>query len=335
MKALKIVGIVLGVLIAILLIMGAIAPKKMMVERSMAMNAPIDLVFNTVNDLSTWESWSPWKEMDATMKVVMGETSTGNGASYTWTAEEAGNGKMTITSSTPTTAIETKVDFEGMGSSDGMFKFEELEKGTNVTWGFEGSVPFPMNAFLLFQDAEGAIGKDFDRGLELLKAYVEAKAEEGANATFDIEQIDLPERFYVGIRATIPMDEITDQYATNFPKIFEALGGYGIEMAGMPSGLYYTWDEAKQETDMITAIPTTKKVEVDAYTTVELPAGKGLLINYYGPYENLGAAHIAMDEYIKENNLTFSPPAIEEYVTDPQSEPDPNKWLTKVVYHLN
>ncbi len=334
MKALKIIGITLGILIAIVLILGAIAPKKIVVERSTTMDAPIDLVFNTVNDLSTWEAWSPWKEMDPTMKVTMGEQTTGAGASYSWTAEEAGNGEMSITSSTPTSEIKTRVEFDGMGGADGHFDFGNTEEGTKVTWGFESEMPFPMNAMLLFQDMEGMVGKDFDRGLELLKGIVEVKAQEMGNTNFEIEAIDLPERFYVAVRKTVSMDKITETYAENFGKIYKALTDDGIEMAGMPSGLYYTWDEEKQETDMAVGIPTTKKAEVDAFTSITLPAGKGLLINYYGPYEGLEDAHIAMERYLTKNGMNATMPAIEEYVTDPQAESDPNKWLTKVIYHV-
>ncbi len=334
MKALKIIGITLGILIALVLILGAIAPKKIEASRSTTIDAPVDLVFNTVNDLSSWEDWSPWKEMDPTMKVTMGEQTAGVGASYSWTAEEAGSGNMSITSSTPNEEIQTHVEFDGMGGADGKWDFESTEEGTNVTWGFESEMPFPMNAMLLFQDMEGAIGKDFDRGLELLKGIVEAKAEATGTANLEIEQVDLPERYYVAVRKTVAMDKMQEAYAENLGKVHKALTDNGIEMAGMPSGLYYTWDEEQQESDMAMGIPTKEKVEVDGFTAITLPAGKGLLINYYGPYEKIGDAHMAMDAYMKNNGLTFVAPAIEEYVTDPGTEPDPKKWLTKVVYHL-
>jgi len=51
-----------------------------------------------------------------------------------------------------------------------------------------------------------------------------------------------------------------------------------------------------------------------------------------GGYNGLEQAHLAMDDYMKANNLENQPPVIEEYITDPGSEPDSNKWVTKITY---
>jgi effector-binding domain-containing protein len=65
-----------------------------------------------------------------------------------------------------------------------------------------------------------------------------------------------------------------------------------------------------------------------------VPAGKALVIDYYGSYEGIGGAHMAMDEYVKSNNLKQKSPVLEQYITDPETEPDTSKWLTKVIYLL-
>ena len=45
-------------------------------------------------------------------------------------------------------------------------------------------------------------------------------------------------------------------------------------------------------------------------------------------------AHLAMDKYIKANNLPTQTHVIEEYVTDPMHEKDTAKWLTNIYYVL-
>jgi effector-binding domain-containing protein len=105
-------------------------------------------------------------------------------------------------------------------------------------------------------------------------------------------------------------------------------------MDGMPCGLYYVWDEAGKKTDMAFAIPVKTKAEIPGFLTIELPAGMVLTVDYYGPYEGVGAAHGAIDAYAKANGLKAGAPAVEQYVTDPETEPDPKKWLTKVTYPL-
>jgi effector-binding domain-containing protein len=51
-----------------------------------------------------------------------------------------------------------------------------------------------------------------------------------------------------------------------------------------------------------------------------------------GGYSGIGKAHEAMDAYMASNKLEQKAPVIEEYITDPGSEPDSSKWLTKIMY---
>ena len=43
---------------------------------------------------------------------------------------------------------------------------------------------------------------------------------------------------------------------------------------------------------------------------------------------------MAIEGYCKQHGLEAGVPAIEEYVTDPASEPDTSKWLTRIYYPL-
>ena len=58
------------------------------------------------------------------------------------------------------------------------------------------------------------------------------------------------------------------------------------------------------------------------------------MINYYGPYEESNKPHEAIEKYLQAKNLTASLPCWEEYVTDPEEEPDQSKWLTRIYYFL-
>ncbi|MEZ4984128.1 MAG: hypothetical protein R2795_03670 [Saprospiraceae bacterium] len=51
-------------------------------ERTISINAPQAVVFDAVNELKNWESWSPWQEQDPSTKTVYSETSAGAGAYY-------------------------------------------------------------------------------------------------------------------------------------------------------------------------------------------------------------------------------------------------------------
>ncbi len=187
MKALKIIGYVLLGIIGLVVVLGLIAPKEITTETSRTIEAPIDMVFNTVNDLKTWEKWSPWDEMDPDMKVTMGEKSVGEGAYYTWEGPITGKGKMAIAESTAPKSILIDLEFDGFGIAKAPFQFEETATGTNVTWKFSQKMAFPFNAMGLFMDIEGSLNKDYDRGLELLDQYVAQKLEEQKEAQQAVE----------------------------------------------------------------------------------------------------------------------------------------------------
>ena len=56
---------------------------------------------------------------------------------------------------------------------------------------------------------------------------------------------------------------------------------------------------------------------------------------HLGSYDDLMIPHTAMENYLKENDLTMEGPALEEYVTDPGNEPDTSKWETHIYYFFD
>ena len=49
------------------------------------------------------------------------------------------------------------------------------EKETEVNWGFDSKLNYPMNLMLLFMNMEKMIGNDFSTGLTNLKNVLENK----------------------------------------------------------------------------------------------------------------------------------------------------------------
>jgi len=66
-------------------------PKMNIVKRKQ-INAPVEKVFQTLNRMSTWQSWSPWiiSDPDATVDVAADDKS------YSWTGNRTGEGHMEI-----------------------------------------------------------------------------------------------------------------------------------------------------------------------------------------------------------------------------------------------
>lgn len=339
MKALKIGGIVLLALLGIGLILSLVAPKEMVVERSVVVAAPREVVFKQIATFEKRNAWSPWMKLDPNMKLELtGEDGTVGAISKWQGNDQVGTGQEEFVAITPNERIESKLTFiePWESQADAWVQLADAEGGTKVTWGIKSPMPMPMNIMALFMDMDAMMGKDFEKGLGDLKSITEKEAASAPTANYDVMKVEMPVRWFIALRETVTMDQITAKYAENLPKVYEAVSKKGIAMDGMPCGLYYVWDESGKKTDMAFAIPVKTKAEIPGFQTIELPAGTVLTIDYYGPYEGVGAAHGAIDAYINKNGLKAKAgaPAVEQYITDPEKEPDPKKWLTKVMYSV-
>jgi len=71
MKFIKFLLIGLVSLVLLLIIFSFfLSEKGKIVERSIVIDAPKDIVFSQINDLKKWEKWSPWGAKDKTMKKI-------------------------------------------------------------------------------------------------------------------------------------------------------------------------------------------------------------------------------------------------------------------------
>jgi uncharacterized protein YndB with AHSA1/START domain/uncharacterized membrane protein len=172
-RVVGIVGIVLVALIGAFTIAGVFLPNDYRVERTLAVQASPETVYEQIIDLENHEAWNPWRTRDPTMRWSFGDSRRGPGAVYTWTSENSGSGTYTITEAVPHERVASRIRFEGMGSSDGYFLLEPRDGGTQVTWGFSGTNPGILGAwFSLAMDP--LVGADFEVGLLGLKEAAES-----------------------------------------------------------------------------------------------------------------------------------------------------------------
>ena len=333
MKILRYLLIAFGVILALLLVLSFIGPKNYDVSRSIVINAPKTSVFPHLKSLQKMQAWSPWAELDPNMKnTFTGEDGT-VGSSNSWEGnDQVGAGSQTITVINENESVETHLHFlkPFESESDAYMKTEDSENGsTKVTWGIKGDNNFMGRIMGLFMNMDAMIGKDFEKGLDKLKTIVESQPAQNTYRGFSITEEDFAGKMYVGIRETVKFADMKQFFSENFASVFSAVGD---KADGMPSGIYFEWDEANQKTDMAAAVAVKKTVK--GFEKFEIPASKMLLINYQGGYNGLGEAHYAMDDYIKEKGYKISSPVVEEYVTDPGNEPDSTKWVTKVMYFV-
>jgi uncharacterized protein YndB with AHSA1/START domain len=144
--------------------------------RAATISAPPPAVFAQVNDLHNWEAWSPWGKLDPTMKRTFEGSPAGAGAIYTWAGNsKVGEGRMTITDSSPSDLIRLKLEFlkPFAATCTSEFSFKPEGDQTAVTWSMAGRNNFIAKAIGLFVNCDTMVGGDFERGLAQMKSLLE------------------------------------------------------------------------------------------------------------------------------------------------------------------
>lgn len=345
MRALKTILIILAALLGLLVILGLVGPASYRVERSTVIAAPPEVVYGYVSRLAMMKEWGPWQEMDKDqVQSIEGADGT-VGAVWMWEGDTVGKGMQTLTALEPNKSVRAELKFlEPMESvSTATYELQALGDSTMLTWGMEGENGFVGKIVGVFMDMDAMIGPDFEKGLAKLKGMAEAQHAEARTSLasktvsgYVIETVDRPETVYVGKRATVKFDAMTAFYGKTYAAAGPAIGKAGLEMAGYPCGVFFQWDEQNGQADMMAAMPVkaASDLKVAGMDVHVVPASKMLQVAYYGPYDGSAKAHYAIDEHIKAQGLTHYGNVIEEYVTDPESEPDTSKWLTNIYYMI-
>ena len=177
-KFLKIAGLVLFSLIAIILLTALFVRKEYSVEREITISQPKQLVFDYVKYLKNQNNFSVWAKIDPNMKVSFRGTDGTVGFVSAWDSEvkEAGKGEQEIIKITDNERIDYEIRFlEPMKSTDYAFlQFSSVnDSTTSAKWGFYGKMPYPMNLMLIIMDMDAMLGKDLEGGLKNLKSLLE------------------------------------------------------------------------------------------------------------------------------------------------------------------
>ena len=153
---------VIGVLFLGLLIYVLTRPNTFRVVREIVIKAPPEIPFKHVNNLRTWNDWSPWAKLDPQMKLTYSDKPEGNGAWYEWNGNnQVGEGKLAITESRPSESLKMKLNFVRpfRANNDVAFNFQRESAGTRVSWAMEGESGLFHKVMGLFMNMdEVAIG---------------------------------------------------------------------------------------------------------------------------------------------------------------------------------
>ena len=169
----------------------------------------------------------------------------------------------------------------------------------------------------------------------LLVAFLALTSVASAQTEYEISTSDWPATTYVGHRDTVAIAGLSSFFGEHLPVAFQTVTGAGLTPAGAATGLYWSYDEAAGTTYMAAAVAFRGDAPKDlpsGFEIIEVPAARAVSLDYYGPYDALEVPHEALDDYLKAEEIGPQIIVVEEYVTDPTTEPDSSKRLTRIHY---
>jgi AraC family transcriptional regulator len=134
------------------------------------------------------------------------------------------------------------------------------------------------------------------------------------------------------VRETVARDSITEALGGMYQAVGEVLRKQGISTGGNRFARYHTFgDSVDLEAGFIVPTPIQPDGSVKPS---KLPAGPAAIAVHRGPYEGLADTYEAVRTWLERSGRQASGGPWEIYITDPSSEPNPNAWLTEILWPL-
>jgi len=146
------------------------------------------------------------------------------------------------------------------------------------------------------------------------------------------------ERHYVAIRTHVTRPELSSKLPPLIGELAAWLDARGEAPTGAPFFRYLFIGE-DGHFDIDVGFPVAHAIASDDRVTMSiLPAGHYAVTIHTGPYDQLRDATAALKRWAAENGVQWDASddetrwgaRIESYLTDPTTEPDPEKWQTEI-----
>lgn len=288
---------------------------KTYVEKSIAITAPAEKVKNTVADFSHWEHWSPWLILEPECKVEVAS----DGKKQEWDGKRIGAGIIEVTAESDIVVnydLTFLKPWKSKAKTD--FIIEKIDDDkTKLTWTMSGSLPFFM--FWMKSMMERLIGMDYDRGLLMLKDYLE-KGKVEAKLEFLGEGL-YPGCSYVGVKSECTLDNIGEVMEADFKKLATFAQENSEVVTHEWFSVYHKFDFNKNKVIYTSGVGVKSKVAKLSSEFFEgsLPSTKVQTVRHIGRYELSGNAWSAIMsmERAKEFKQNKKIPPMEFYRNSP------------------
>jgi effector-binding domain-containing protein len=307
---------------------------KFSIKKSIDIKKSKKDIIKFLSNYKKWEYWSPWLIMERDAKITYSGIQEKVGAGYSWEGKLVGVGNMELLY-IDENSLRMKLNFKKPFKSQAAVTFSFKSKGnlTSVTWGMDSHLPFYL--FCMVKSMKAYIGMDYERGLNMLKEYLETYK---VSSSVTIDGVtNLKKQKYFGIESScsISIDDLSSVMSDSFGKLNKFQDKNKIKSKNVSFTIYHSWDLIKKETKFITCFPYEGEVDIPpAFVAGVIEDIKVVQVTHKGSYLHLANAWSTAFAYARANKIkTKKKPIGIEFYLNPHTTKSEN-LLTEVCMPL-
>lgn len=145
------------------------------------------------------------------------------------------------------------------------------------------------------------------------------------------QKIHTAEQPVAVVREVVPMDALTGFFGRAFGAVMAAVQMQGASPAGPPFALYHGMPG--ETVDVEAGFPVAGHFQgTGEVASGALPETDAFEAVHTGPYDTLGTTYDAIRERMQAAGAAPADIMWEYYLSDPEKQPDPATWQTRVVW---
>ncbi|MBK8518697.1 MAG: GyrI-like domain-containing protein [Saprospiraceae bacterium] len=321
-------------LFLLVIVLSIFIPKKFHINTEFRIDVPSNMVYNVLNNLSHQPDFNNKSLLDSSFHLICLGASKDDGASCDYSSKRYGNGVFRIIKAINDDSIAIADESQDGKISLIQYKIKQLDTLNSIVIVVaESESGFFTNLWTFIH--KWKLKKQVNKNLENLKTLLDDRFLNKNYNGYHISEVVMNQRFFVTYRAKVDFKNINEYFSKNISGLYQKALENKITIAGMPSALIYEDNKAQSYYDFAAALPTFSEFNILGLEPVTLPPHQAIFLEYKGEHSKSEKAYTALEEYLADFKLNKLIPTIEEYVTDPLSEPNPEKWVTNIIYYID
>jgi effector-binding domain-containing protein len=330
MKILKLVGIVVLILAALLLTIPAFLPSTVQVSESKLVHADPTLVFRQVNNLTNRIVWSPFEAEDPDIISHFEGSPIGAGSIHRWKSSKLGDGSLTIVESQPYSYVLSRIRFNGGDMICDEWFFEEQQDGVHVNW----TITFEKLGYPLGRIAglfiPGFVKGALQKGLINLKQIAEQK-----KPPYEVMELLIEPISAICVIDSVSNSKYDSVVWANHSLLSEYAQLTGLDIAGNPFAVFEDFrDDGLMNIRVCLPVWDSELRESGRILLYEYPGGNAIMATHYGHTDSLGRVHTELKLHAAEFQIPLEGIAFEVYHKGRFDSEFPDEWITEVFYPI-